>query len=223
MAGRGTTGERHVLLAGGTSDAGWAVARALRVNGARVTIAGRSADKLAAFDAEGFDTMRVDLADADAVDLAIGRLDALDGVFPLVGGWRGGGGIPGQSDDDWAALEVALTAVRHVCRAAWPLLDASPAARVAVISSTAVARPLAGGANYAAMKAATEAWIHAVAHGFAKSARDAGREQTGACAIFRVKALAGLEETVAARFAGLWDADPSGSAADVVTLEAPAG
>ncbi|WP_156762090.1 SDR family NAD(P)-dependent oxidoreductase [Microbacterium karelineae] len=223
MTGRETTAERHVLLAGGTSEAGWAVARRLRAGGVRVSVAGRSASKLEEFAAEGFETVQVDLADADAVDRAFARLDRLDGLFPLVGGWRGGGGIPGQSDDDWAALEVALTAVRHACRAAWPLLDVSPAARVAVVSSTAVARPLAGGANYAAMKAATEAWIHAVAHGFAKSARDAGRDQTGGCTIFRVKALAGLEQTIGARFAALWDADPSGASADIVTLEAPAG
>ncbi|WP_110588626.1 SDR family oxidoreductase [Microbacterium suaedae] len=219
MTGSGTTGERHVLLAGGTSDAGWAIARTLRTDGTRVTIAGRSAEKLAAFADEGFGTMRVDLSDADAVDRAIDGLERLDGLFPLVGGWRGGGGISGQSDADWRSLEIALTAVRHTCRAAWPLLDASPAARVAVISSTAVTRPLAGGANYAAVKAATEAWIQALAHGFEKSARDAGRTQAGACTIFRVKVLSGLEETIATRFAALWNADPTGPGADVVTLE----
>ncbi|WP_221585290.1 SDR family oxidoreductase [Microbacterium sp. G2-8] len=221
MTGREATTGRHVLLAGGTSDIGWATARALRTTGARVTVAGRSATKLEPFGAEGFETMCVDLADARAVDHAFERIGRLDGLIPLVGGWRGGGGIPGQSDDDWAALEVALTAVRHTCRAAWPLLDASPSARVAVVSSTAVAHPLAGGANYAAMKAATETWIHAVAHGFSKSARDASREQTGACTIFRVRALSGLEETVAAHVAALWDADPSGTSADVVTVDTP--
>jgi len=76
-----------------------------------------------------------------------------------------------------------------------------------VVSSTAVARPLAGGANYAAVKAATEAWARAVAQGFAKDARDAGRPVAAASVIFRVKSLDGLEEALAHRFADLWLAD----------------
>lgn len=209
---------RHVVLAGGTSDAGRAVARALAAAGARVTIAGRSPEKLAPLADEGFGVMRVDLTDEAAVADAFGDIGAVDGLVHLVGGWRGGGGIPGQSDADWRALETSFTALRHASRALWERLDASPAARVAAVSSTAVARPLAGGANYAAMKAATEAWMHALAHGFAKSARDAGRAQTGSCTIFRVKALAGLEDELAARTAALWEREPEGSSADVVTL-----
>lgn len=209
---------RHVVLAGGTSDAGLAMARALVAAGARVTIAGRSPEKLARLADEGFGVVRVDLADEGAVIDALAEIGAVDGLVHLVGGWRGGGGIPGQSDDDWRALETSLTALRHTSRALWEHLDASPAARVAAVSSTAVARPLAGGANYAAMKAATEAWMHALAHGFAKSARDAVRAQTGSCTIFRVKALAGLEDELAARTVALWDREPEGSSADVVTL-----
>ncbi len=73
------------------------------------------------------------------------------------------------------------------------------------MSSTSVARPLAGGANYAAVKAATEAWTRAVAQGFAKYARDGGRELNAASVIFRVKALEGLEPQLARRFAELWE------------------
>lgn len=220
MTNAGTLREREILLAGGTSEVGWAIARRLRDGGARVTVAGRSAEKLEAFGASGFRTLQVDFTDAAATDDALSRFDRLDGLVPLVGGWRGGGGIPGQSDDDWAVLETALTTVRHACRAAWPLLDASPAARVAILSSTAVAHPRAGAANYAAMKAASETWIHAVAHGFALSARKAEREQTGSCTIFRVKELAGLEDEVAQRTAALWEAPAQGDAAEVVALQA---
>lgn len=212
-----TSAERRVLLAGGTSDAGRAIARALRDAGAEVIVAGRSPEKLAALAAEGFGTVEVDLADAEDVDRMMAGLSSLDGLIPLVGGWRGGGGIPGQSDDDWDALSQALTAVRHTCRAAWPLLEASPAARVAVVSSVQVTRPLAGGANYAAVKAATEAWIQAVAHGFATSARDEERPQRGGCTIFRVDQLGDVIDDVAAGIAGLWDEAPTPSAR-VVTL-----
>lgn len=217
MAQTRTSAERRVLLAGGTSDAGRVIARALRAAGAEVIVAGRSAKKLAAFADEGFGTIEVDLADTAAVESMMAGLSSLDGLIPLVGGWRGGGGIPGQTDDDWEALSQALTAVRHTCRAAWPLLDASPAARVAVVSSVQVARPLAGSANYAAVKAATEAWIQAVAHGFSTSARDEERPQSGGCTIFRVNQLADAVDDVAAGIAGLWDDEP-GPSARVVTL-----
>jgi NADP-dependent 3-hydroxy acid dehydrogenase YdfG len=110
--------------------------------------------------------------------LADARADGVrvDGILHLVGGWRGGGGLAGQSDADYRALEVGLTALRHVTRAFWDGLLASDAARCAIVSSTAVARPLAGGANYAAVKAAEEAWARAMAQGFAKDARDEARE-----------------------------------------------
>ena len=76
-----------------------------------------------------------------------------------------------------------------------------------MVSSTAVARPLAGGAAYAAVKAATEAWTRAVAQGWAKAARDADEPLRAAAVVFRVKGLAGLEDRLAAAYTGLWDGE----------------
>lgn len=189
---------RAVLLTGGTSAAGRAVARRLADGGARVIVAGRDTEKLAALAAAGFDTVEADLVDPGQVRVLAEAVGPLDGLLHLVGGWRGGGGIPGQSDEDYRALEASFTSLRLVTRALWPSLIASPGARVAIVSSTAVARPLAGGANYAAVKAASEAWVRAMAHGFAKEA------PASAATIFRVKALAGLEGRLADAYAGLW-------------------
>ncbi|MBN9182168.1 MAG: alcohol dehydrogenase, partial [Microbacterium sp.] len=121
--------------------------------------------------------------------------------------WRGGGGLAGQSDADFRFLEQSLTALRHVSRAFDDDLRRSPAAREAIVSSTAVDRPLAGGASYAAVKAASEAWARAVAQGFAKAARDAEEPLRAASVVFRVKALEGLEDDLARAFIGLWDED----------------
>ena len=149
-----------------------------------------------------------DLADESAVAGLAQRVHAadgaVDGVLHLVGGWRGGGGLAGQSEEDFRFLEASFTALRHVSRAFDADLRASRAGRLAVVSSTAVARPLAGGANYAAVKAATEAWARAVAQGFAKDARDGGHALTGASVVFRVKSLVGLEEVLAQRVCDLW-------------------
>ena len=197
---------RTVLLAGATSPSGLEVARALVAAGARVVATGRSAERLAPLADAGAEVEVADATSVDEMTQLAERLGAVDGVFPLVGGWRGGGGLAGQSDADFEALLPALQAVRATSRAVDAALGASEAGRFAVVSSTAVARPLAGGANYAAIKAASEAWAHAVAQGFAKAARDAGETLRAASVVFRVKGA--LEPaTLASAVVELWDAD----------------
>ncbi|MBE7371103.1 SDR family NAD(P)-dependent oxidoreductase [Dermacoccus barathri] len=192
-----------VLVAGATSTSGEVMARALTGAGARVVAVGRSDDKLAALReaVPGTVTFTADLASEDDVASLTERVHAkvgpIDGLVHLVGGWRGGGGLAGQSEADYRFLENSFTALRFVSRAFDADLQASSRGRVAVVSSTALRRPLAGGANYAAVKAATEAWTRALAHGFTKAARDEGCDLSGAAVIYRVKGLDGLEESLA--------------------------
>ena len=116
-----------------------------------------------------------------------------------------------------AALLPALHAVRATSRAFDAALKASDAGRFAIVSSTAVARPLAGGANYASVKAAAEAWTRAVAQGYAKAAKDAGEPLRAASVIFR--AAGALEpDALAAAVRGLWDADAALLNDSIVTL-----
>lgn len=204
-----------MLVAGATSTSGMAATRALIAAGAAVVAVGRSPEKLEPLAAAGARTAVADLADEAAVFGLAERLReegvAIDGLLHLVGGWRGGGGLAGQTEADYRFLENSFTALRNATRAFDAGLRASAAARVAIVSSTAVARPLAGGANYAAVKAASEAWTRAVAQGFAKDARDRGEPLRAAAVVFRVKALAGLEERVADAYIDLW-----GTEADAV-------
>ena len=216
---------RTILLSGGTSAAGAVVARTAVERGARVVIVGHDPAKLAALerDLTGIVTEACDLTDEAAV-LALAervhaRIGAVDGILHLVGGWRGGGDLAAQSDEDFRFLERSLTALRHVTRAFDADLRASDAARLAIVSSTSVARPVAGGANYAAVKAACEAWTRAVAQGFAKAARDAGESLDAASVVFRVKALDGLEQTLADAFIGLWAQDAAAVNDTTVVLE----
>lgn len=201
--------DRVVLIAGATSASGHAVARALVGAGARVVAVGRDPAKLAGLAALGATVEACDLTDeAAVVDLAR-RVRAgpgrADGLVHLVGGWRAGGGLAGQTEADFRFLERSLTALRHVSRAFDDDLRASDAARTAMVSSTAVARPLAGAANYTAIKAAGEAWMHAVAQGLTKAARDAGQPLRAAAVIFRVGALEGREESLADACVRLWE------------------
>lgn len=219
---------RTVLLAGGTSAAGHACARALLDTGARVVVVGSSDERLAtmAADLPGIAVERCDLTDERAVGELRDRVRAehgrIDGLLHLVGGWRGGGGLAGQSDDDFAFLLQSVTALRHVSRAFDDDLRASPAGRLAIVSSNAVERPLAGGANYATAKAASETWVRAVAQGYSKAARDAGREPTAAAVIFRVTSLSGLEDALAASFIALWDDDAAAWNDVTIGIDAPA-
>lgn len=200
-----------VLIAGATSASGLVTTRALSAAGARVVATGRDPRKLVPLAELGARTEALDLTDESAVDALAHRLHEdgtmIDGLVHLVGGWRGGGGLAGQTEADYRTLETSFTALRFVTRAFDEDLRASPAGRLAVVSSTAVARPLAGGANYAAVKAASEAWTRAVAQGYAKAARDADEPLRAAAVIYRVNALAGLEDRLAAAVVGLWGAD----------------
>ncbi len=69
------------------------------------------------------------------------------------------------------------------------------------MSSTAVDKPYAGGANYAAAKAAADAWTRAVAQGLGKEAPQS------AAVVFVVKTLAGLEAQLADDVVALWATD----------------
>jgi NAD(P)-dependent dehydrogenase (short-subunit alcohol dehydrogenase family) len=229
---------RLVVIAGATSASGLAAARELIAAGARVVAVGRHPEKLQHLvDSIGTDaappgpseagslrTEECDLADEAAVAALADRIHttdgAVDGLLHLVGGWRGGGGLAGQTDADYRFLEGSFTSFRHVSRAFDGDLRSSAAGRIGVVSSTAVARPLAGGANYAAVKAATEAWARAVAQGFAKAARDAGEPLRAASIIFRVKALDGLEERLADEFVASFTQDAAALNDTVIDLSA---
>ena len=208
----GLTG-RTVLVAGATSASGLAATRALSAAGARVVATGRSPEGLAPLQSLGASVLAVDVTDERAVAELVREVHdrswSVDGLLHLVGGWRGGGGLAGQTEEDYRALEASFTALRHLSRALDDDLRASSAGRLAIVSSTAVRRPLAGGANYAAVKAASEAWTRAVAQGYAKAARDAGAPLRTAAVVFRVKGLAGLEDRLADAYAGLWDTEAS--------------
>ncbi|WP_374009333.1 SDR family NAD(P)-dependent oxidoreductase [Leifsonia sp. LS-T14] len=210
-AGPSGVAGRLVLIAGATSAAGEAVARALTAAGATVVAVGTRLEALDALAAAvpGVATRACDLADADAVDALAadlhGSLGHVDGLIHLVGGWRGGGGLAGQSDEDWEFLERGFRTLRNTTRAFFDDLVASPAGRLAIVSSTAVEKPYPGGANYAAAKAAADAWVRAVASGFAKQAPQS------AATVFVVKSLAGLEPRLAHEVVALWAA----SATDV--------
>lgn len=147
----------------------------------------------------------VDLLDRAAVQGLADRISAeyghVDGVVHLVGGWRGAKSFAETSLDDWDALhDLLIRTLQHVSLAFEPLLRKSQNGRFVIVSAKAAAHPTAGGAPYAAAKAASEAWTLALA--------DALKDTGSAAVILVVKALVNDAMRAAkpdARFAGFTD------------------
>jgi NADP-dependent 3-hydroxy acid dehydrogenase YdfG len=217
----------NVLVTGGSSASGVAAARGLALAGHRVFTVGSDLERITAAAAEagdGVTPLVCDLASMDAVRALAAEVHAaagpVDGVIHLVGGWRGAKGIEDQPDEDWDVLSTsAVTTLRNVSRVFYRDLADSPAGRLAMVSSTAVAAPAAATATYVAAKAAAEAWTLAVADGFRKEqsgAKEDAVEQHSAAAIFVVKALvdAGMRQAHPERkFPGYTDVEDLAAAA----------
>ncbi|GEK80216.1 SDR family NAD(P)-dependent oxidoreductase [Agrococcus baldri] len=170
----------RILIAGATSALGHATASALIDAGHHVIAVGSNADRLGLVDAS--ERFECDLTDREAVEALAAEVGELDGLVHLVGGWRGGGGLAGQSDEDWAWLEArVVTTLRNTTRAFADAIGRSDAGVVAIVSTTGLERPTAGSASYVALKAAAEAWLAAVGHAL--------RETPARTVVKRVKAL----------------------------------
>lgn len=228
-----------VAVAGATGPAGRAAMRRLAAGGATVVAAGTDPVRLEA----ALDAVRVavpgarvsgqvlDLLDPQAARDWADHIEAehggVDGLLHLVGGWRGGKTFADTDLDDWDFLhDRVVRTLQHTTLAFQPALLRSPAGRFAMVSAAAAHHPTAGGAAYAAAKAATEAWTLSLAASFRKempTAEPAGEDAPllAAAVILVIKALvtpemrqqrpeakfAGFTDTadLAGTLAGLWD------------------
>lgn len=171
--------QRTAVVAGATSASGIALTHRLLEKGADVVAVGSDAGRLAAAYAglDGVGRQVCDLTDEAAVADLAGRVrqdhGGADALFHLVGGWRGGKGITTQRTDDYAFLHTSVfLTLFNTSRAFYDQL-ADRGGRIAAVSATAVARPTAANASYAAVKASVDAWLQAVANGFTKDGVEA--------------------------------------------------
>jgi 3-oxoacyl-[acyl-carrier protein] reductase len=144
-------GGRGYLLTGASRGLGFATARALVDDGARVLISSRGADAVeqavsALGGAPAAQGVTADLADPDAAARlageAVERLGRVDGVLVSVGGPRPGG-VLDAADDDWrAAVESVVLGPLRLVRALVPHLGEGAA--IGFVLSTSVREPLPG-------------------------------------------------------------------------------
>jgi 3-oxoacyl-[acyl-carrier protein] reductase len=198
-------GARVIVVTGATGDAGRAVTDALSAAGNTVVAIGSSAERLTAVAANAHYVC--DLTDATATAALAPRVreevGPVDGLVHLVGGWRAG-----HENDDWEWLEPRLlTALRLTTLAFHDDLAASASGRLVVIGSASAESPTWGGANYATLKTAADAWVASVASGW----RKAGTAAAVTLVVRSIGADGTAPADLAAAIVPLWD----GAAADL--------
>jgi 3-oxoacyl-[acyl-carrier protein] reductase len=144
-------GGRGYLLTGASRGLGFATARALVDDGARVLISSRSAEKVSAAAEElggapGAQSVAADLADPDAAERLVTeareRLGTVDGALISVGGPAPGTALQATEDQWRAGVESVLLGPLRLVRALVPHLDHGAA--IGFVLSTSVRQPIGG-------------------------------------------------------------------------------
>ena len=151
---------KTALVTGASGGIGEAVARALHAQGATVVLHGTRAEKLEALKqqlgARAF-ALAVDLSDRDAVAGLIKATTDLAGPISILvnnAGITRDGLLMRMKDEDWdAVLEVNMTALMGLCRAAMRGMMKAKTGRIISISSVVGVTGNPGQTNYAASKA----------------------------------------------------------------------
>ncbi len=148
----------HALVTGGASGIGAAIARRLAAEGARLTLVGRSRERLEAIGAEPFDALiaPADVTNREQVErcFSIAR-EAQGPITILVNNAGGAESLPYAqvSDAVWRAImAVNLDALHICCQAAMADLLEAPDGRIVTIASTAGLKGYRYSAPYVAAK-----------------------------------------------------------------------
>lgn len=165
---------RSILITGGSSGIGFALAKALAGPGISITITGRDADRLVLVTDELSQTgakiisSLCDVTDSVAMEKLIAEADArapLDLVIANAG--ISGGSSPTTSTHDKARhiMQTNVLGVMNTVQPAADLMSARGTGRIAIVSSLAGFRGLPTAPVYSASKVAVKAWGDAIRPG----------------------------------------------------------
>jgi NAD(P)-dependent dehydrogenase (short-subunit alcohol dehydrogenase family) len=155
--------ERTVLVTGGAGGLGRAVVDALTADGWSVVVPVEAASDLE--ERDGVSAVVADLTDPDDVARAVRVAgDDLRALVNLVGGWAADQHVAETPIAEFERLfRLNLRPTYLVTQAALPRLVAAGGGSIVCVGSSAAHSPFAGGAGYAASKAAVIAFARAVA------------------------------------------------------------
>lgn len=139
-----------MVITGGAGALGRAVATTAAACGARVTVLDRSSADLGV----GIACVQVDLGDAAAVQAAFARLEPVDTLCALAGGFAMGAKSFAADDGEWNAMMGAnVVSLRHVLKAAVPGMVERDAGRIVTVGALSAQQGKAGMSAYTAAKA----------------------------------------------------------------------
>lgn len=166
------------LITGGTRGIGAATAILFAENGADVAIVGRRNDDEAQATKQQIENLgrRCALLSAHCGDRqgnvqcvreTVSRLGSIDVLVHSAGGPVNGGLLELNPDDWYAAFDVHLHAIFHLCREAIPVMQKKREGAVVLVSSTAGLRALHTNVAYQVVKGALPHFTRALAREFA--------------------------------------------------------
>lgn len=164
------SGTPHVIVTGGSSGIGLAVARLYRARGARVTLIARSIDLLEearqSLGSEGTAAEAADVADRAALEAAVSRAVARFGPCTILVSSAGivePGAFDGQPADLFdCQIAVNLTGTANAVRAVLPVLRQAGGGSIMLVSSGAALIGIHGYAGYCASKHALRGYAGAL-------------------------------------------------------------
>jgi NAD(P)-dependent dehydrogenase (short-subunit alcohol dehydrogenase family) len=146
-----------VLVAGGTGALGSAVVREL-MGAYDITVVDRRGNA-----PEGVTTVVADLLDPEEADRAVGRVEDLEAVVNLVGGFASGPKVGGAELADFERmLQLNLVPAFNLAHAAMPRMAERGGGAFVGVSARAALSPFPGAAGYITAKAGVLALVKAL-------------------------------------------------------------
>jgi uncharacterized oxidoreductase len=158
---------KTILLTGGTDGIGKALAALLKAAGATVIVTGRTAERVAAAKAAGFEAIAVDLSSDAGVAALIGAVQQRP-IEILINNAGVGSDhdfreqTPIDSDDNDRSVYLNLNAPMRLIAALMPDLRARREAMIVNVTSGLAIAPRAGGPVYCATKSGLRSYTQAI-------------------------------------------------------------
>ena len=157
---------KAILLTGGTDGIGRELAAQLKAKGATVIVTGRTAERVEAAKAAGFETVMADLSTASGVDTVIAAVEGRT-IDILINNAGVGSdhdfreAAPDLADND-RCIALNVNAPIHLITRLMDRLKARPQAMIVNVTSGLAIAPRAGGPIYCATKAALRSYTLAL-------------------------------------------------------------